>query len=513
MRAGGRAVISSGISTAIQGGSFGDNFNAALLGEAGNVAMATGFNWVGDTIKFPDGSIQKIAAHALMGGLLAEATGSDFKTGAAAAGLNEALINQLAWAARGNDDITLMLSQLTGLLAAAAVDGDLEKGSEIAQKASTYNWLTHREIEDADKARAGCSALGAGAGACEKKIIRDMDELDKSRNLGMFDLERTLQLSVLRDGMTQGEYREALLDGFNGLDPKDLVFTGYAPANELGYRAEALGSHVVDLAAEFPGRFKAGLEGLINNYDQIPAGIAQSARDGVDWWTGPIPAQAIGRAEDKLVFSTPEQLGDRLFDMTLGTAAGAAGGLVGGKAIEWFAGRWATRAGAEGVGAKEVAGVPKSPNVTSAITDAEAGTSGLPKLGSLKGEPELPPKNASPDMVRSIERQNEASKKLAQAGFDVEQLANTGRKGGNPDLQINGDLADVFSPRTNSPISVLMTVTEKVEKQASSVVVNLADSPLTFGEIEKALLSRPVEGLKKLYLMKNNEFRVIEASK
>jgi len=62
--------------------------------------------------------------------------------------------------------------------------------------------------------------------------------------------------------------------------------------------------------------------------------------------------QAIARAEDKLVFSTPEQLGDRLFDMILGTAAGAAGGLVGGKAIEWFAGRWATRAGAEGVGAK-----------------------------------------------------------------------------------------------------------------------------------------------------------------
>ncbi|WP_421552932.1 cytidine deaminase-like fold-containing protein [Pseudomonas yamanorum] len=372
LRAGGRAVISSGISTAIQGGSFGDNFNAALLGEAGNVAMATGFNWVGDYVTFPNGSPQKILAHALMGGLLAEATGSDFKTGAAAAGLNEALINQLAWAARGNDDITLMLSQLTGLLAAAAVDGDLEKGSEIAQKASTYNWLTHREIEDADKARAGCSALGAGAGACEKKIIRDMDELDKSRNLGMFDLERSLQLSVLRDGMTQGEYRDALLDGFNGLDPKDLVFTGYAPANELGYRAEALGSHVVDLAAEFPGRFKAGLEGLINNYDQIPAGIAQSARDGVDWWTGPIPAQAIARAEDKLVFSTPEQLGDRLFDMTLGTAAGAAGGLVGGKAIEWFAGRWATRAGAEGVGAKGL-DTGKAPYTSTVSPDAEAG--------------------------------------------------------------------------------------------------------------------------------------------
>ena len=155
LRTGGRAVISSGISTVIQGGSFGDNFNAALLGEAGNVAMATGFNWVGDTIKFPDGSVQKIVAHALMGGLLAEATGSDFKTGAAAAGLNEAFINQLAWAAQGNKDITLMLSQLTGLLAAAAVDGDLEKGAQVAQKATTFNYLTHQKFDEVNNCMSG----------------------------------------------------------------------------------------------------------------------------------------------------------------------------------------------------------------------------------------------------------------------------------------------------------------------------------------------------------------------
>ncbi|MEA1031596.1 hypothetical protein T3A99_23815 [Pseudomonas sp. N-137] len=139
--------------------------------------------------------------------------------------------------------------------------------------------------------------------------------------------------------------------------------------------------------------------------------------------------------------------------------------------------------------------------------------SGLPKVGSLRGDAEIPSKNASPDMVRSIERQNEAAKKLAQAGYDVEQLANTGRKGPNPDLRINGDLADVFSPIANTPISVLMTVTEKVQKQASSIVVNLADTPLTFGQIETALTSRPVEGLKRLYLMRNNEFRVVEVLK
>jgi len=177
LRAGGRAVISSGISTAIQGGSFGDNFNAALLGEAGNVAMATGFNWVGDYVTFPNGSPQKILAHALMGGLLAEATGSDFKTGAAAAGLNEALINQLVWAAQGNNDITLMLSQLTGLIGAAAVDGDLEKGSQIAQKATTFNYLYHEEVEQMLR------EVDSKSTEKEKREVRQRyEELDQQRN-------------------------------------------------------------------------------------------------------------------------------------------------------------------------------------------------------------------------------------------------------------------------------------------------------------------------------------------
>ncbi|MGY4490752.1 guanyl-specific ribonuclease Sa [Pseudomonas sp. TE3610] len=111
------------------------------------MAMATGFNFVGDYVKFPNGSIEKIAAHAIMGGLLAEATGSDFKTGAVAAGLNEALINQMAEVAGDNRDLQLMLSQLTGLVAAAAVDGDLNTGAQVAQKATTFNYLYHEEVE------------------------------------------------------------------------------------------------------------------------------------------------------------------------------------------------------------------------------------------------------------------------------------------------------------------------------------------------------------------------------
>ena len=80
-------------------------------------------------------------------------------------------------------------------------------------------------------------------------------------------------------------------------------------------------------------------------------------------------------------------------------------------------------------------------------------------------------------------------------------------------MRINGELADVASPRTGSVGSVLTTVNDKVKKQASSVVINLADSPLTISQVGSALSLKPIEGLKKLYLMKNGEFKVIEVAK
>ncbi|WP_434701883.1 filamentous hemagglutinin N-terminal domain-containing protein [Pseudomonas sp. D1-36] len=133
------------VNTVINGGSYTDNLGNALASQASNVGMAVGFKMVGDYSlgKYEDGSIQKVLAHALMGGLLAEATGSDFKTGAMAAGANEALINVLSTMVGGNKQLESMASQLTGLVAAAAVGGDLSKGAEIAQYATAYNRQLH----------------------------------------------------------------------------------------------------------------------------------------------------------------------------------------------------------------------------------------------------------------------------------------------------------------------------------------------------------------------------------
>ncbi len=94
-------------------------------------------------IKFPEGGVVKVVAHALMGGAISQALGGDFATGAAAAGLNEAAMNVFAGWAGDNKDLHQMLSQLTGLVGAAAVGGDLQLGASIAGNATTYNHDVH----------------------------------------------------------------------------------------------------------------------------------------------------------------------------------------------------------------------------------------------------------------------------------------------------------------------------------------------------------------------------------
>ncbi|MDO7895295.1 two-partner secretion domain-containing protein [Pseudomonas citrulli] len=126
-----------------QGGSASDALKGALF----NTLAAASFNAIGDYTKgvLADGSLPKIAVHAMVGGLLAEATGGDFRTGALAAGANEALVTHLNTLVKGNEDLLSMSSQIIGVLAAAAQeDADaskMDKGGWIAKNATQYNFL------------------------------------------------------------------------------------------------------------------------------------------------------------------------------------------------------------------------------------------------------------------------------------------------------------------------------------------------------------------------------------
>ena len=83
-----------------------------------------------------DGSVGKIAAHAAVAGILSQITGNGFTSGAAGAGLNEALIKALD----GKDPGTAQLiSAIIGAAAAKAIDGNAQAGASAAASGTKWN--------------------------------------------------------------------------------------------------------------------------------------------------------------------------------------------------------------------------------------------------------------------------------------------------------------------------------------------------------------------------------------
>ncbi|WP_082629607.1 two-partner secretion domain-containing protein [Pseudomonas paralactis] len=164
----------------------------ALQSSLANAFAAYGFNMIGDVSKnrFADGGITKIGLHALMGGLAAEAAGGDFRTGALAAGVNEALVDSLdkQYASMPEDkrkSLLVMSSQLIGVLAASVdsdADGDsLQTGAWVAGSSTQYNYLNHEENQERWAAKKKCQ--GGDSAACGRADA--LDALDKSRDLAL----------------------------------------------------------------------------------------------------------------------------------------------------------------------------------------------------------------------------------------------------------------------------------------------------------------------------------------
>ncbi|WP_236247299.1 DUF637 domain-containing protein [Pseudomonas tohonis] len=140
------------------------SLNNVLQSTLSSTFMAAGFKWVGDfsdANHLSEGGLAKIGLHAVMGGLAAEAAGGDFKTGALAAGANEALVgllaeqySQMTLEERGR--LLVMNSQVLGVLTAAAQGGDekaMQIGSAVAANSTQYNFLGHQSRELRDKLR------------------------------------------------------------------------------------------------------------------------------------------------------------------------------------------------------------------------------------------------------------------------------------------------------------------------------------------------------------------------
>ena len=104
-----------------------------------------------------DGSGRKIAVHAVIGGIMSKITGNGFASGAAGAGLNEALINAI----KGQDPGTAQIvSAIIGAAAAKAVGGNAQAGASAAASGAKWNYLA----EDHNSVQIGISVKSGKIG-------------------------------------------------------------------------------------------------------------------------------------------------------------------------------------------------------------------------------------------------------------------------------------------------------------------------------------------------------------
>nr|WP_245947936.1 DUF637 domain-containing protein [Halomonas montanilacus] len=230
-------IANAGLQTAINGGSFERNLDAALQGAVHHVASGVLFNAVGDFShnRFANGSPEKIALHALAGGLTAEAMGGDFRTGAMAAGANEALVeyldNKLGSDPQTRNYLLTTASQLVGIVAAELVNGDVYQAAEIAAQATRYNYLAHPEakrLQELNRQLEEENLTEAQRQALEEERLA-IHTLSQSRDLA-------LEEACGQGGSAQAcSYERALLqvamsswqDVTLGREDRDTVFAEY----------------------------------------------------------------------------------------------------------------------------------------------------------------------------------------------------------------------------------------------------------------------------------------------
>ncbi|MEC3974307.1 hypothetical protein [Amycolatopsis sp. H20-H5] len=115
------------------------------------------------------------------------------------------------------------------------------------------------------------------------------------------------------------------------------------------------------------------------------------------------------------------------------------------------------------------------------------------------GHPTKIPKNADPDDVRSLGRENESATTLARAGYDVEQNPQPLANGKKPDYRVNGEVFDNYAPTSPSARNISREMQKKIKKgQTQRVVLNMADTPVDLPAMRAQLHDWPVGGLKEV---------------
>lgn len=138
--------------------------------------------------------------HATLDGLMSEAMGGDFRTGALAAGANEMLVDYLAEsllptgidrgskASKAGISKLLTASQLIGVLTAMATEGDASAAA-VTANGTQYNNLDHPSAQRLLDELQGCRATEGCSAQNIRSIIADYEKLSTERSMAINSCE------------------------------------------------------------------------------------------------------------------------------------------------------------------------------------------------------------------------------------------------------------------------------------------------------------------------------------
>jgi hypothetical protein len=138
--------------------------------------------------------------------------------------------------------------------------------------------------------------------------------------------------------------------------------------------------------------------------------------------------------------------------------------------------------------------------------------------GKVGGDPIGPPTpnkaNADSLSKRGIMRENQSAQILADRGYKVEQnprlsgeqMQKLGLKPSkDPDFLIEGKVFDNLAPLGDTPAKVAASIKGKVDAgQTRRIVLNLGDTPVTPGDIQRYLKANPVPNLQEIIAIDKN---------
>ncbi len=500
--------------------------------------------------KYEEGGVYRVAAHAALGAL------GGGLAGGVGAGASAKAVPTIKDAVEGlglSDDAKQLVIAATGTAIGAAVGGGT--GAATAGNQVVNNYLNHREAAQLEAAREKLQKCGNDT-QCQqdaKREIATLVALDNGRNAAIqaacvnpssADCAKELASVQAAAQSYSGKSRQVDIFGVIGKEQSEAQTL----AEMYGNRAN--NPSLFNAISGAAGTVAKGVTETLRLLGNIALAMEPTGPGGIPINPGQGPDSNSARAQaQKELSDTAKGLKEFLsapidntqkaiFNTLVQADELEAAGRVdeaqrlraelftNGALVVTSAGSIAVKGGrviSSKGGAAEGA-APRGPVRTGdydgAAVTRDDGTLNIseyeakPKPGTLKGDAELPKPGAREEQVRSLKRQDEAAVTLSEFGFDVERLPNRSGKNNakDPDIRLNGELADIYSPRTGNVETIHDKLIEKanpLDQQAANLVVNLADSTLSISQVAEYVARNPVAGLKSLIVIKKGKVVVL----